>query len=98
MLLKASDKLGTVASYKFDLVDLGRQVIGNEFGAIYSQYRAAFLKQDKTSCNSLSTQLLVGLLSCDHARTIMTFTTKLTDTHNGVRAGHSGRPRRVAVD
>lgn len=26
MLLKASDKLGTVASYKFDLVDLGRQV------------------------------------------------------------------------
>ena len=40
----------------------------------------------------------VGLLSCDHARTIMTFATKLTDTHNGVRAGHSGRLRRVAVD
>ena len=59
LLLKASDKLGTVASYKFDLIDLGRQVIGNKFAATYSEYRAAFLQQNKTACAALSQQLLV---------------------------------------
>ena len=58
LLIKASETLGTVASYKFDLIDLGRQVIGNHFAATYSDYRAAFMKQDKAACASLSQQLL----------------------------------------
>ena len=34
LLLKASDKLGTVASYKFDLIDLGRQVIRTQISPV----------------------------------------------------------------
>ena len=61
MLLDASATLGTVASFRFDLIDLGRQVIGNHFAAVYAQYRAAFLKQDKASCAELSQELLTIL-------------------------------------
>jgi hypothetical protein len=58
LLLKASPKLGPVASYRFDLVDVGRQVIASHFSTIFQQYHAAFQKGDIDVCALLEKQLL----------------------------------------
>jgi hypothetical protein len=61
LLLKASGKLSPVASYRFDLIDVGRQVIAGNFSAVYGQYRAAFLASDANGCAALEKQLLQTL-------------------------------------
>ena len=35
---------------RYDLVDLGRQAIGTQFGAAFNIYKAAFLKGDAAAC------------------------------------------------
>ena len=53
LLLAAADKLGSVASFRFDLIDVGRQAMSAHFGATFNLYRAAFLKNDTKTCTAL---------------------------------------------
>ena len=58
MLLAAAGSHGNVASYRFDLVDVGREVIAANFSATYAEYNAAFARKDATSTAALASQLL----------------------------------------
>lgn len=52
-LLAASDALGSVASYRFDLVDIGRYVIGGRFSTVWGEYVTAFQQRNVSGCHSL---------------------------------------------
>lgn len=52
-LLAASDTLGSVATYRFDLVDIGRYVIGAKFLTVWNEYVAAFQQHNVSACDRL---------------------------------------------
>ena len=58
LLLKASSELQLAGSFKFDLIDLGREVLAANFSAAFTLYKAAFEKRDKALCDTLSAQML----------------------------------------
>ena len=57
-LVDASDKLGAAASFRFDLIDVGRYVIGGNFSTSWQQYSAAFAQRNTTACAALQTTCL----------------------------------------
>lgn len=58
LLLQASDSLGHVASYHYDLVDVGRQVIAANFSGTFAAYTAAFKSQNADTCKILAARCL----------------------------------------
>jgi alpha-N-acetylglucosaminidase len=57
-LLQVAPQLRTSATYKFDLVDLARQVMANESRTMLSQIKAAYDAGDHTRFTELTTQWL----------------------------------------
>jgi hypothetical protein len=53
LLVAASDTLAGAASFRFDLVDVGRYVIGGKFLTLWQQYSAAFAQRNVTACTVL---------------------------------------------
>ena len=60
MLLQASDTLGKIPSFHFDLVDIGREVIAANFSATFSAYSIAFTKGDAKGCAGLEAEMGYG--------------------------------------
>ena len=59
LLLRAGGgRLGAVPSYRFDLIDVGREVLGRNFSATLAQYGAAFKRADAAAVASLAKTLL----------------------------------------
>jgi len=58
LLLQASDTLGKIPSFHFDLVDIGREVIAANFSATFSAYSIAFTKGDAKGCAGLEAELM----------------------------------------
>lgn len=61
LLLSAAPELSAVASYRFDVVDLGREVLAANFSAGFSAYSAAFQRGDKVVVHALAAQLLATI-------------------------------------
>ena len=55
----------TVQAYKYDVVDVTRQVLSNLFQDVYVLYQAAYSRRDVTSLESLGLQLLSILTDID---------------------------------
>ena len=70
-LLEAAGQLGAVATFRFDLVDLGRRVIASKFADTWGEYSLAFKKRNATGCARLRIRCLAiiddydSLLSTD---------------------------------
>jgi hypothetical protein len=60
-LLDGADALGGISSYRFDLVDVGREVLARNFTAGWVAYGAAFAAGDAARCAALSAQLLQAI-------------------------------------
>ena len=62
LLLRAGGgRLGAVPSYRFDLIDVGREVLGRNFSATLAQYGAAFKRADAAAVASLAKTLLATI-------------------------------------
>ena len=64
-LLKASDELGSVDSYQFDLVNIARQVLANHVSDLHSIIRKAYNEKDIASLKATSGEFLQLLLDID---------------------------------
>ncbi len=64
-LLKV-EPYNTVQAYKYDVVDVTRQVLSNLFQDVYVLYQAAYNRRDITSLETLGPQLLLILADIDH--------------------------------
>lgn len=61
LLMAAAPTLGSVGSYRFDLVDVGRQVIAANFSSSLAAYQIAFAKGDRVAIVQLSQTMLAML-------------------------------------
>eukprot|EP00041_Stephanoeca_diplocostata_P038457 m.1517851 g.1517851 ORF g.1517851 m.1517851 type:complete len:1260 (-) comp25219_c0_seq4:160-3939(-) len=64
-LLDAADTVGTVPSFRFDLVDVGREVIAANFSTTLSAFKQAFSDRDIDAVVALGGQLLMILEDYD---------------------------------
>ncbi|XP_038068076.1 alpha-N-acetylglucosaminidase-like [Patiria miniata] len=65
LMINASAELGTSPLYRYDLVDIGRQVLQDISASYYAEFQTVFNKNNKTAARSCLAKILDVLLDMD---------------------------------